>query len=123
MFGDAALAQPTVGIAQNTEKYLDLGSDNSGDPFLLDTTTMGKVEPGFGSVLFVYQIKNGSMNEILIKSSCLENRLWVLGVRSFDQNGIEVAENKEPMEVKIGSASPARRSMQYYCHVIGATGW
>jgi len=116
IFSDAA-------IAQNTEKYLNVGQDTVGDPFLLDTTTMGKIERGFGSVLLVYQVKNGMMDEILVRASCTETRLWILGFRAYDQNGIKVDEYKEQREVPIKGDNPASKSMQYYCHAIGARGW
>ena len=119
----SALSFSSTVFAQGTEKYLNVGEDSSGDPFLLDTTTMGKIERGFGSVLLVYQIKDGLMNEFLVKASCGENRLWVLGFRTYGQSGAKLAENKEDMEVQIGDNSPASKSMRYYCHSIGARGW
>lgn len=116
IFGDAA-------IAQNTEKYFEVGQDSSGDPFFLDTTTMGKVEPGYGSVILVYQLKSGYMKEMIFKPSCSEKRLSILGIRYFDQNGTQVSEEKQEQDFPIQAGSTASKTMQYYCHAISASGW
>lgn len=119
----SALSFTSAVSAQGMEKYLNLGEDSSGDPFLLDTTTMGKIERGFGSVLLIYQIKNGLMNEMLVKASCGDNRLWIVGFRTYGQSGSKLAEDRQQQEVQIQGASPASKSMRYYCHSIGARGW
>lgn len=112
-----------VVLAQSAEKYHNVGLDSSGDPYLLDTTTMGKRERGYGNVLKVYQIKDSLMTELLIKASCGDNRLWIVGMRTYNENGIKLAEDKRSQEVQLQAGSPATESIRYYCRSIGARGW
>jgi hypothetical protein len=110
-------------LAQNTEKYISVGEDSAGFPFLLDITTMGQADHGFGNVLHIYQVKGGLTKEMLIQSSCTKNRLRVVGIRYYNENSIPVSLDKRQQELPIQQDSPASKAISYYCHSIGASGW
>ncbi|MFN6559989.1 MAG: hypothetical protein RMY28_009295 [Nostoc sp. ChiSLP01] len=104
------------------EKFVNVGYDSDGEPFLLDTTTMGKRERGFGSVLRVYQLKGGLMSEFLVHAACGDEKLSIVGFRTYSQ-GVKLTEDKVRQEVPVRTDSPASQAMTYYCHLIGARGW
>lgn len=104
------------------ERYVNVGADDSDNPFLLDTKTMGKKEPGFGNVIEVYQIKSNLMSVILLNPACGDNRLWIVGSRTYS-NGIKLTENKRRDEISSQGDSAGSTAMRYYCHSIGARGW
>jgi hypothetical protein len=109
-------------LAQNTGKFVKVGTDSDGDPFLLDTTTMGKREAGFGSVLRVYQIKNDIMSETLLNAECGDENLSVVGLRTYNQ-GVKLTEEKVRQPLQVRTDSPGSQAMTYFCHAIGARGW
>jgi hypothetical protein len=104
-------------------KYISVGEDSAGFPFLLDITTMGQADHGFGNVLHIYQVKGGLTKEMLIQSSCTKNRLRVVGIRYYNENSIPVSLDKRQQELPIQQDSPASKAISYYCHSIGASGW
>ncbi|MEH2274404.1 MAG: hypothetical protein V7K40_06235 [Nostoc sp.] len=112
----------SVVFAQSAEKFVNVGYDSDGDPFLLDATSMRKREPGFGSVLKVYQMKNGLMSEILVRASCGDETLSIVGFRTYSQ-GVKLTEEKIRQQVAVRTDSPASLAMSYHCHAIGARGW
>lgn len=119
----SALSFSSIAKVQSAEQYVNVGSDSNGDPFLLDTATMGRTDEEFGKTLKLYQIKNNLMKEILIDASCGDNRLWIVGVRTYSENGVMLSEDKVRQEVNIQSNSVASKSISYYCRSIGARGW
>jgi hypothetical protein len=109
--------------AQSAEKYVNVGSDSDDVPYLLDTATMGKRERGFGSVLKVYQMKNNLMSEILLQASCGDERLSVVGLRTYSENGIKLTEDKVRQPLQVRTNSPGSQAMIYYCRSAHARGW
>ncbi|MBD2679494.1 MULTISPECIES: hypothetical protein [Nostoc] len=118
----SVLSFTSVASAERAEKFVNVGFDSDGDPFLLDTTTMGKRERGFGSVLKVYQLKNGLMSEFLVHAACGDERLSIVGFRTYSQ-GVKLTEDKVRQEVAVRTDSPVSQAMTYYCHSVGARGW
>lgn len=118
----SALSFNSVAEAQRAEKFVNVGFDSDGDAFLLDRTSMRKREPGFGSVLKIYQMKNNLMTEILVKASCGDESLSVVGIRTYSQ-GVKLTEDKVRQQVQPRTDSPASLAMSYHCHAIGARGW
>ncbi|MBC6429608.1 hypothetical protein FM036_01490 [Nostoc sp. HG1] len=123
----AATAISTLSIsngvfAQSAGKFVNVGFDSDGDPFLLDTASMRKREPGFGSVLKIYQMKNNLMSEILVRASCGDESLSIVGFRTYSQ-GVKLTEEKVRQQVAVRTDSPASQAMSYHCHSIGARGW
>jgi hypothetical protein len=112
----------TTASAQRAEKFVNVGTDSDGDPFMLDTTTMGKRERGFGSVLKVYQLKNNFMTEILANAACGDESLLIVGVRTYSQ-GIKLTEEKVRQQVQVRTDTPISQAMTYYCRSINARGW
>lgn len=109
--------------AQSAEKFVNVGSDSDGDAFLLDRTSMRKREPGFGSVLKIYQMKNNLMTEILVRASCGDESLSIVGLRTYNQDGVKLTEDKVRQQIQPRTDSPASLAMSYHCHAIGARGW
>lgn len=110
--------------AENAEKYFNVGLDSNGDPFLLDTTTMGEKDKKFGSVIKIYQLKNELMYEYALQASCGDERLWIVGHRVFNADtGRKISEERESQEVPARSDAPASTAMKYYCQAINARGW
>jgi len=119
----SVLSFSNVAQAQRAEKFVNVGFDSDGDPFLFDTTSLRKREPGFGSVLKIYQMKNNLMTEILVKASCGDERLSIVGIRTYSQ-GIKLTEDKVSQQVQPRRTdNPASLAMTYYCHATGARGW
>ena len=112
-------------LAQNAEKYLNVGSDSNGDPFLLDTTTMGEKEKKFGEVLKIYQIKhNLYMYEYMLRPSCSDARIWAVGHRVYNINtGEKITEEKEDREISDHGDNAGSTALKYYCQAIKARGW
>ncbi|MEH1789696.1 MAG: hypothetical protein V7L23_30100 [Nostoc sp.] len=117
------LSFSNVASAERAEKFVNVGYDSDGDAFLLDTTTMGKREQGFGSVLKVYQNKNKLISEFLVNAACGDETLSIVGARTYSQNGIKLTENKVHQSLQVRTNSPGSQAMSYYCHSIGARGW
>lgn len=119
----SVLSFSNVAEAQRAEKYVNVGFDSDGDPFLLDTASMRKREPGFGSVLKIYQMKNDQMTEILVRASCGDESLSIVGFRTYSQNGVKLTEDKVRQQVQPRTDSPASLAMTYHCRAIHARGW
>ncbi|WP_335228447.1 hypothetical protein [Nostoc sp.] len=113
----------SVVSAQSKEKFVNVGYDSDGDAYLFDRTSLRKMEPGFGSVLKIYQMKNNLMTEILAKASCGDERLSIVGFRTYSQDGVKLTEDKVRQQVTVRTDSPASQAMTYYCHSIGARSW
>ena len=118
----SALSFNNVAEAQRAGKFVNVGSDSNGDAYLLDTTTMGNRERGFGSVLKVYQLKQGLMSEILVQASCGDESLSVVGLRTYSQ-GVKLTEEKVRQPLQVRTDSPASQAMTYFCRAIHARGW
>lgn len=118
----SALSFSSVASAQRAEKFVNVGFDSDGDAYLLDTTTMGKRERGFGNVLKVYQLKQGLMSEILVQASCGDESLSVVGLRTYSQ-GVKLTEEKVNQPLQVRTDSPASQAMTYFCRAIHARGW
>ncbi|KYC42038.1 hypothetical protein WA1_18725 [Scytonema hofmannii PCC 7110] len=114
-FGSTASAQ--------SQRYVNVGYDRDGEPFLLDTQAMNRPVLGFGRVLKVNQIKDGLMIQLLIQPSCADEKLWLVGSRGYNENGVKVAENKKREEVALKVGTPFTEAMRYYCRSVGARGW
>ncbi|WP_445634615.1 hypothetical protein NSTC745_06437 [Nostoc sp. DSM 114161] len=111
-------------LAQDTQKYVDVGSDSNGDPFLLDTTTMGETDKKFGSVIKIYQLKNELMYEYALHAACGDEKLWIVGHRVYNGNtGKKISEGKDSQEIPARGDAPGSTAMKYYCQTIGARGW
>ncbi|MEH2067087.1 MAG: hypothetical protein V7K47_02755 [Nostoc sp.] len=106
-----------------SEKFVNVGVDDDGNPFLLDTTTMGDSEKGFGSVIKVYQQSDNLMTEVLLQTSCGDDKLWIVGARVYSSNGVKLSENKQREEISARGSSPGANAIRYYCQSIGARGW
>ncbi|MEH2179084.1 hypothetical protein [Nostoc sp.] len=119
----SALSFSNVAFAQRAEKFVNVGYDSDGDAYLLDRTSMQKREPGFGSVLKIYQMKNNLMSEFLVRTSCGDESLSVVGFRTYSQDGVKLTEDKVRQQVQPRTDSPVSQAMTYYCHAIGARGW
>jgi hypothetical protein len=110
--------------AESAAKYFNVGLDSNGDPFLLDTTTMGEKDKKFGNVLKIYQLKNDLMYEHALQASCGDERLWIVGHRVFNGNsGKKISEEKDTQEIPAHGDSPGSTAMKYYCQAIKARGW
>lgn len=119
----SVLSLNSVASGQRAEKFVNVGFDSDGDPFLLDRTSMRKSEPGFGHVLKIYQMKNDLMTEILVRSSCGDESLSIVGLRTYSQ-GVKLTEDKVHQQVQPRTTdNPASLAMSYYCHAIDARGW
>lgn len=117
------LSLTAIAKAQDTEKYVNVGSDSDGDPFLLDTEKMGYPVPGFfGTLIKVYQIKNGLMTELLLNPACGDNQLKIVGSRTYS-NGTKITENRHREEIGFRPNTPSGEAMRYYCRSINARGW
>lgn len=112
-------------LAEDAQKYVDVGTDSNGDRFLLDTTTMGKKDKKFGSVIKIYQIKNNLfMYEYLLRPSCSDARIWAVGHRVYNINsGKKITEEKEDREIPGRGDNPGSTALKYYCQAIKARGW
>ncbi|MEH2254342.1 MAG: hypothetical protein V7K33_33650 [Nostoc sp.] len=62
------------------------------------------------------------MSETLLRFSCGDESLWIVGNRSYSQ-GVKLTEDKLHQQVQVRTDSPASQSMSYFCHSIGARGW
>nr|WP_322640025.1 hypothetical protein [Nostoc sp. DedVER01b] len=117
------LSLPTA--VRGAEKYFNVGLDTFGDPFLLDTTTMGEKDKKFGSVIKIYQIKNNLfMYEYILRPSCSDARIWAVGHRVYNINsGKKITEEKEDREIPNRGDNPGSTALKYYCQAIKARGW
>jgi len=105
------------------EKYVSVGTDDSGNPFLLDTETMGKNDSLFANeVIKVYQVRNGLMFEIVLQPACGDEQLSLVGSRIY-RNGIKISETPQDGKLVARSNTPGSNAMKYYCHSINARGW
>jgi hypothetical protein len=114
----SALSFSSVAVAQRAEKFVNVGYDSDDVPYLLDTTTMGKRERGFGSVLKVYHMKNNLMTEFLVKASCGDETLSIVGFRTYTQEGVKLTEDKVREQVQPRTDSPASLAMSYHLSLI-----
>jgi hypothetical protein len=120
----SALSFNSVASAQRAEKFVNVGFDSDGDAYLFDTNSMREREPGFfGSVLKIYQMKNNLMSETLVRASCGDESLSIVGFRTYSQSGVKLTEDKVRQQIQPRTNSPASLAMSYHCHAIGARGW
>ncbi|MEH2070043.1 MAG: hypothetical protein V7K47_18090 [Nostoc sp.] len=119
----SALSFSSVVVAQSAEKFVNVGYDSDGDAYLFDRTSLRKREPGFGSVLKIYQMKNNLMTEFLVRASCGDETLSIVGFRTYSQDGVKLTEDKVRQQLQVRTDSPASQAMAYHCHAIGARGW
>ncbi|WP_148650086.1 hypothetical protein [Nostoc sp. NIES-3756] len=104
------------------KRFYQIGTDSDGKPYLLDTTTMGKIDKDFGKVISIYQLDGRFMNELLLRPACGNEELWLVGARVWS-NGVKVSQHKSREQLPARGTSPAANAMSYYCQSIGARGW
>ncbi len=119
----AAIVLSFSSVAQGGEKYLQVGTDSDGDAFMLDTQTMGRKERRFGEVLKVYLLKKDLMFEYMLRASCGDERLWMVGSRVYNGNAVKVSEERHNKELPARADTPSANAMKHYCQSIGARGW
>lgn len=104
-------------IAQETERFISLGTNRSGDPVLLDTQeirgTRFKLISPYGS----------GISETTFKASCGESRLFVVRVAVISSNGQTLMEDKTSEEMPFNAESPPGKAIALVCRRIGARGW
>jgi hypothetical protein len=105
-----------------SENLVNVGQDEDGYSFLLDTTSVNAWVRGLGYTMKVYRVGGRINAEMLLSPSCSEKRLFI--VRSVIRvNGTKVRESKTREELPVVDESPTGKLMQIYCKSIDAVGW
>lgn len=107
-----------LAVAQNRENYVKVGKDSSGNPILLDLTTIrGTSYEMFG------RYGNNGLFKATYRASCAENRLFVSNAVIYSAGGRALAKDISYKEISFAPSSAADKSIGIVCGRIHAPAW
>lgn len=103
--------------AQETEKYLTVGTNTEGNPIALNTQDIE------GTDFKLLSIYGETVTEITLHASCGDSRLFISKTANYSKSGQTLAEDETQKEISFKAETPAGKAMIFVCRSVGARGW